>query len=82
MSRSSRHHKARPKAMRRDNYVPNPCPSGKRGFTSRAEARRGLKRARGTGAEVRDTYRCEDCGLWHMTSQDKDLSRARRREQA
>lgn len=54
--------------------VAGSCPSGKRGFESKAQARRHLRRARrqaasGGHARVRHAYECEFCGRWHMTSQ-------------
>lgn len=54
------------------------CPTGKRVFTAKADARRALKRAQTSGARVRQVYRCPHCTAFHMTSQTKDESRSHR----
>jgi hypothetical protein len=45
------------------------CPSGKRGYPSRAKARKAIKTDGGQGGPV-GVYRCtvEGCDLWHLTS--------------
>lgn len=49
------------------------CPTGKRPYPSRADARTALKsanRRRGRRQQHRETraYRCLNCNAWHLTS--------------
>lgn len=52
------------------------CPSGKRTFATRSEARRYLKRtvrqmrSRGETKILRYVYGCRLCGHWHTTSRE------------
>jgi hypothetical protein len=60
---------------------------GKLAFTSRAHAKehaRGISKAPRTqegrgGARMTRPYRCDGCGLWHLTSQTKREQRQKGR---
>jgi hypothetical protein len=45
--------------------------SRKKGFASRREAKRHLRRQLGPTFFAHHVYRCKFCGLWHMTSQEQ-----------
>lgn len=46
------------------------CPTQKRTFASKAEARRWMRRKTRGGADVdlKTIYRCRRCGWWHTSS--------------
>jgi hypothetical protein len=48
---------------------PAPCPTGKRPYTDKADAKREAKRLETTpGVKVGrvGVYRCHECGTWHI----------------
>lgn len=48
-------------------YSSAPCPSGKRGYVTKAEARQVARTLRKQGDErLMSPYRCEHCGLVHI----------------
>jgi hypothetical protein len=59
--------------------VPHACSSGKLGWESRQFAKRWQRKARLDKVAVKSVYRCEESGLWHMTSQPPGYARAAHR---
>jgi hypothetical protein len=59
--------------------VPASAPScnGKRDYASIAQAKRALRRLQTliAGTSVRRTYRCPNCGEWHLTSDPEPTRR-------
>ena len=45
------------------------CPTGKKTFTRRRDAKRYLRRIQTHGVPVKRVYECPLCGGYHMTSQ-------------
>jgi MOSC domain-containing protein YiiM len=46
------------------------CETGKRGYSSRAKARKAVRAHSGQWQAVH-IYQCRMCGLWHTTSQEQ-----------
>lgn len=61
-------HQAR-RAMFRSQRAPRRCPTGKRSFATKREARQALALWRKSGVGVRRAYKCKSCGSYHLTSQ-------------
>jgi len=51
------------------DYGNNRCPSGKRGYTTRADAQKVARQARARGQDSDLYYRCDHCGRWHTTKE-------------
>jgi hypothetical protein len=44
------------------------CPSGKRAFRARRDAKKALRQAKARGVNVKRYYRCPRCNYFHLTS--------------
>lgn len=61
--------------MKRERWSPPRCSSGKAAYRSQGRALRALaviemqqvQAAEATGSAPRATYRCPECGAWHLT---------------
>lgn len=79
--RKGRTHDVANKAKRRSTRIAS-CPTNKRGFASKAAAKDGLvklrskRRRQGDPNPEQSTYRCEQCGFWHLSSMTPEAGRA------
>lgn len=62
-------HQARRAMFRQSAPPPRRCPTGKRSFATKREARQALAVWRENGVGVRRHYKCKQCGSYHLTSQ-------------
>lgn len=51
------------------------CKTGKRVFYSQLDAKIALMNTRHKDRDEQRMYRCEFCGKWHLTSQERKVER-------